>query len=220
MAKEVAKQTEVEYSAKTEQELIKELDIQPIEFTKELLEEMSEVDSTGFEENFKRMYEIANKIANKILDEGGDLKDDSYVVREEFGEGLAAGYRYLKTQTDFGKKSRKAGHEEEQVDYELDMYKEFADIFMMTTTFCRHNEWDMNDKTFVIYRPIHMTIEQYLTKASEVVYRISNHYNGHEINSDYIYEFLEETFMMLIDHKDVLSNKIEKLYGKIFKIVE
>lgn len=215
------KSKEVVYEDKTEQELIDELNIQPIEFTKELLTEMSQIDSTGFEENFKKMYEITGKILDKIISKGKTIKDDSYVVREEFGEALAAGFRYLKTQTEVGKETRKANHEEDdERDFETEMYTEIADVFMMITTFCRHNEWDMSDKSFVIYRPINMTVEQYLNKVAEVLYRICLHYNGNEINSDYIYEFLEETFIMMINHKEALSNKIDSLYNKIFKVIE
>lgn len=203
---------------------IEKLEVEPIEFTDEMLKEMETVDSSTFKANFEKMYEVTDQIVSKILAEGRDLKEDSYVVREEFGEALAAGYRYLKLQTKVGKQTREANHPEdntEERDYETEMYKEFADVFMMTTSFCRHNEWKFENKPFIIVRPIEMSIEEYLVKASEVLYRIALHYNGHEINEDYIYEFLEETYTM-ISSKDttILQNKIDKFYNKIKKVVE
>lgn len=202
---------------------IEKLEVESIEFTEEMLKDMETVNSNSFKENFEKMYEVTDQIVSKILAEGKDLKDDSYVVREEFGEALSAGYRYLKLQTAVGKQTREANHpedNEEERNYETEMYKEFADVFMMTTSFCRHNEWKFENKPFIIVRPIEMSIEDYLVKVSEVLYRISLHYNGHEINEDYIYEFLEETFAILSKDITVLQNKIDKFYNKIKKVVE
>lgn len=201
---------------------VDKIDVEPIVFTDEVLKEVETIDSTGFKENFNKMYEISDEIANKIIKEGRPLKDDSYVVREEFGECLAAGFRYLKTQTTVGKQTREANHaEDDERDFETDMYKEIADVFMMTTTFCRHNSWTMSDKSFIIYRPINTDTEKYLGKVSEVLNRICYHYDGNRVEADYIYEFLEETFAM-IAQKDVtiLQNKIDKFYNKIKKVVE
>lgn len=201
---------------------IDKVDVEPIAFTDDVLKEVESIDSTGFKENFNRMYEISDEIVNKIIKEGRPIKDDSFVVREEFGECLAAGFRYLKTLTVVGKQTRSANHaEDEERDFETDMYKEIADVFMMTTSFCRHNSWDLSDKPFIIYREINIDIERYLNKASEVLNRICYHYNGNRLEADYIYEFLEETFAM-IAKKDVniLQTKIDKLYSKIKKVVE
>ena len=87
----------------------------------------------NFKEQFNKMYQITDKIVSKILSNGGTLKQDSYVVREEFGEALAAGYRYLRFQGETSAKLRKAGHDNEERDYSLEMYEEIADVFMMTT---------------------------------------------------------------------------------------
>lgn len=175
-----------------------------------------EYETNNFKAQYDKMYQITDKIVNKILANGGSLKQDSYVVREEFGEALAAGYRYLRYQGETSAKLRDAGHDNEQVDYELDMYKEFADVFMMTTSLCRHKGYKFNNRPFVVLRPILYTIEDYLRKVSEVLYRI----NYESINESYIYEFLEETFHMLLAKPGTLDAKIDKLYNKIFKIVE
>lgn len=170
----------------------------------------------NFKEQFNKMYQITDKIVSKILANGGTLKQDSYVVREEFGEALAAGYRYLRFQGETSAKLRKAGHDNEERDYTLEMYEEIADVFMMSTSLCRHHEWTFENKTFEIVRPIDTDLENYLKKVSEVLYRI----NQDSVNEDYIYEFMEETITMLSVAPDVLDKKIDKLYKKIFKIVE
>lgn len=170
----------------------------------------------NFKEQFNKMYQITDKIVSKILSNGGTLKQDSYVVREEFGEALAAGYRYLRFQGETSAKLRKAGHDNEERDYSLEMYEEIADVFMMSTSLCRHHEWAFENKTFEIVRPIDTGLEKYLKKVSEVLYRI----NQDSVNEDYIYEFMEETITMLSVAPDVLDKKIDKLYKKIFKIVE
>lgn len=170
----------------------------------------------NFKEQFNKMYQITDKIVSKILANGGTLKQDSYVVREEFGEALAAGYRYLRFQGETSAKLRKAGHDNEERDYALEMYEEIADVFMMSTSLCRHHEWAFENKTFEIVRPIDTDLENYLKKVSEVLYRI----NQDSVNEDYIYEFMEETITMLLVAPDVLDKKIDKLYKKIFKIVE
>ena len=170
----------------------------------------------NFKEQFNKMYQITDKIVSKILANGGTLKQDSYVVREEFGEALAAGYRYLRFQGETSAKLRKAGHDNEERDYALEMYEETADVFMMSTSLCRHHEWTFENKTFEIVRPIDTDLENYLKKVSEVLYRI----NQDSVNEDYIYEFMEETITMLLVAPDVLDKKIDKLYKKIFKIVE
>ena len=201
---------------------VDKIDIQPMEFTEDVLKEVETIDSTHFRENFNKMYDVSDAIANKIIKEGRPLKDDSFVVREEFGEALAAGFRYLKTLTKVGKQTRSANHSEDtERDFEADMYKEIADVFMMSTTFCRHNSWTFDDKSFIIYRPINISIEEYLNKASEVLTRICYHYNGNRIEADYIYEFLEETYAILAQ-KDIsiLQDKIDKFYNKIKKVVE
>lgn len=170
----------------------------------------------NFKEQFNKMYQITDKIVSKILANGGTLKQDSYVVREEFGEALAAGYRYLRFQGETSAKLRKAGHDNEERDYALEVYEEIADVFMMSTSLCRHHEWTFENKTFEIVRPIDTDLENYLKKVSEVLYRI----NQDSVNEDYIYEFMEETITMLLVAPDVLDKKIDKLYKKIFKIVE
>lgn len=190
-------------------ETMDELDVQSV-----TEEETVEI-TTDFKPQFDKMYQITDKIVNKILSNGGTLKQDSYVVREEFGEALAAGYRYLRFQGDTSAKLRKAGHDNEERDYALEMYEEIADVFMMSTSLCRHNEWKFENKTCNVVRPIEQTLEQYLQKVSEVLYRI----NTESMNEDYIYEFIEETFMMLSNYPGVLDKKIDKLYNKIFKIV-
>lgn len=172
-----------------------------------------------FKHQFTKMYEITDKIVSKILSNGGTLEQDSYVVREEFGEALAAGYRYLRFQGETSAQLRKAGHGNEEVDYALDMYKEFADVFMMSTSYCRHHEWTFSTKSFIIYRPIDLTLETFLKKVSEVLYRI----NVDSINEDYLYEFMEEVVYMIHqydDSLDTLTNKIDKLYNKIFPVVD
>lgn len=170
-----------------------------------------------FKEQFNKMYQITDKIVSKILSSGGTLKQDSYVVREEFGEALAAGYRYLRFQGDVSAKLRKAGHDNEERDYALEMYEEIADVFMMSTSFARHNEWQYEDRDMVIYRPTISDLEMYLKKVSEVLYRI----NTESVNDAYLYEFLEETANLLeLNAPGVLDKKINKLYNKIFKIVE
>lgn len=199
-----------------------DISVEPVEITTETLKKIETIDSTGFKENFDRMYQITDKIVEKILAKSETLKQDSYVVREEFGEALAAGYRYLRYQGEISKQIRDAHHSEDApVDYEADMYKEFADVFMMTTSFCRHNNFTMENKPFIIYRPINMTLEEYLTKVSEVLSRINYHFNSESVNADYMYEFLEETFAMISKSSvEVLSKKIDKLYNKIFNIID
>lgn len=168
----------------------------------------------SFKTQYDLMYQITDKIVNKILSNGGTLQQDSYVVREEFGEALAAGYRYLRYQGETSAKLRDAGHDNEERDYTQELYEEIADVFMMTTSLCRHKEYQFEGKPFEIYREINMTLEQYLKKVSEVLFRI----NTDSVNEAYVYEFLEETFTML--PTSILDAKINKLYNKIFKVVE
>lgn len=174
------------------------------------------IENPCFKEQFDKMYKITDKIVSKILVSGGSLEQDSYVVREEFGEALAAGYRYLRFQGDVSAKLRKAGHDDEERNYELEMYEEIADVFMMSTSLCRHHEWAFEDKDMVVVRPTMSDLELYLKKISEVLYRI----NTNSINETYIYEFLEETYVLLLNAPGTLDKKIDKLYNKIFKIVE
>lgn len=182
-------------------------------------------DTYNFSKQFNKMYQITDKIVSKILSSGGTLKQDSYVVREEFGEALAAGYRYLRFQGDVSAKLRKAGHDNEERDYANEMYEEIADVFMMSTSYARHHDWTFENKPMdcSIYLSKHIVgsltgteLENYLKYVSEVLYRI----NTDSINEDYLYEFMGETFTVLLNAPGVLDKKIDKLYNKIFKIVE
>lgn len=174
----------------------------------------------NFKAQFEKMYKITDQIVSKILSNGGSLEQDSYVVREEFGEALAAGYRFLRNQQSTSNKLRKAGHDNEEVDYELDMYKEISDVFMMSTSYARHHDWTFSNRTFDIIRPNTITdIQTYLSRCSEVLFRI----NTDSINEGYLYEFMEDTVTMINQydsHLSVLDAKIDKLYSKIFKEIQ
>lgn len=186
-------------------------------------------DEADFSTQFTKMYEITNKIVEKILANGGTLKQDSYVVREEFGEAMAAGYRYLRNQGAISKKLRDAGHDNEERNYVIEMYEEFADVFMMSTSFCRHNNWTFENKPMtlaasvwfeenpqLLLRKGDTSIETYLSSVSEMLFRINND----SVNEDYMYEFICETYSMLLHAPGVLERKIDKLYNKICKVVE
>ena len=46
---------------------VDKIDIQPMEFTEDVLKEVETIDSTYFRENFNKMYDISDAIANKIF---------------------------------------------------------------------------------------------------------------------------------------------------------
>ena len=120
--------------------------------------------------NFKEAFDNV-KIANIIE---GNIN----TIKARFGRVIKNGYLLLEKDL-------------EVTDKDVKML--FIESFMNTSAYCHHiGNYDFTGKTFDVVRDIKTTLEEYLTKTSEMLVRM----NYDSLNPDYVYEYLEDSYYL------------------------